>query len=189
MILEALAKHGHVSVRSGHGIGKSSCMAFASLWFMSCFPFVKIPATAPSSNQLFDIYWGELIRRWREMKEPYKSMFDATSEKFFHKDHKETWAIFPRTARPEKPEALQGFHGENLMFLLDEASGIHESIFQVAQGSLSSKDNKVLMCSNPIRLSGFFFDSHHADRGRWATFHFSSEDSELVVLITTLYPQ
>ena len=27
-----------------------------------------------------------------------------------------------RTSRPEQPEALQGFHSDNLLFLIDEAS-------------------------------------------------------------------
>ena len=34
-----------------------------------------------------------------------------------------------RTARKENPDALQGLHAENMMFILDEASGIDQKIF------------------------------------------------------------
>jgi hypothetical protein len=114
------------------------------------------------------------------MDETYRDQFEYTSEKFFHKNHRESWAIFPRTARAEKPEALQGFHGDNLLFLIDEAAGVDDRIFEVAMGALTAKENMVLMAGNPTRLSGFFFDSFHSDRHSWKTLHFSSLESPLV---------
>jgi hypothetical protein len=41
-----------------------------------------------------------------------------------------------RTASKDNPEALQGFHAEDVLFLMDEASGIPDIVFEVgAQGS------------------------------------------------------
>ena len=147
-ILETLRDRGHVSVRSGHGIGKSTAMSLAALWFICTRHHAKIPVTAPTSHQLFDILWSELIKWWRGMDETYRNQFEHTSEKFFHKNHRESWAIFPRTARAEKPEALQGFHGDNLLFLIDEAAGVDDRIFEVAMGALTAKENMVLMAGN-----------------------------------------
>ena len=179
-ILQTLQEHGHVAVRSGHGIGKSTAMSMAILWFMSTRPHAKIPVTAPTSHQLFDVLWSELIKWYRNMDERLRSQFDYTSEKFFHAQYRESWAVYPRTARPEKPEALQGFHGENLLFLIDEAAGVDDRIFEVAMGALTAKENMVLMAGNPTRLSGFFYDTFHRDRVRWKTLHYSSIDSPLV---------
>lgn len=81
-----------------------------------------------------------------------------------------------RTATKENPEALQGLRGTATFYLIDEASGIPDVIFEVAQGSLSSPGAKALLFSNPTRASGFFYDTHHKLRGRWKTFVVNSED-------------
>ena len=47
-ILRALAEHKHVACRSGHGIGKSTSMAIAILWFMSTRLDAKVPVTGPT---------------------------------------------------------------------------------------------------------------------------------------------
>jgi phage terminase large subunit len=179
-ILRGLQKHGHVSVRSGHGIGKSTALALAILWFMSTRKGAKIPVTAPTSHQLFDVLWSELITWHRKMDPAFRDQFEYTSDKFCHKEFRESWFCVARTARPERPEALQGFHGENLLFVIDEAAGVADGIFEVAMGSLTNKQNWCLMAGNPTRLSGFFFDSFHADRARWKKLHFSSLESPLV---------
>jgi hypothetical protein len=43
-----------------------------------------------------------------------------------------------RTASKDNPEALQGFHAEHLLFLIDEASGIDGIVFEVGMGALST---------------------------------------------------
>src|SRR5262245_32484989 len=66
-----------------------------------------------------------------------------------------------RTASKDNPEALQGFHAEHLLFLIDEASGIPDIVFEVGMGALSTPGAKVVMAGNPTRTSGFFYDTHH----------------------------
>ena len=53
-----------VTVRSGHGIGKSSCAAWAVMWYLETHDYAKVPCTAPTAHQLRDILWGELSK-WR----------------------------------------------------------------------------------------------------------------------------
>ena len=60
----------------------------------------------------------------------------------------------------ENPEALQGFHAEHLLFLIDEASGIPDVVFEVGLGALSTPGAKVVMAGNPTRTAGFFHDTH-----------------------------
>src|SRR3954471_20744026 len=76
-----------------------------------------------------------------------------------------------RTASKDNPEALQGFHAEHLLFLIDEASGIPDIVFEVGIGALSTPGAKVVMAGNPTRTSGFFYDTHHSLRDRWHTMH------------------
>ena len=52
-----------MSVRSGHGTGKSPTASWAMLWFVLLrFPN-KVVVTAPTSGQLFDALFAEL-KRW-----------------------------------------------------------------------------------------------------------------------------
>lgn len=53
-----------VSVRSGQGVGKTATEAIALLWFLSCFPFARVVATAPTRQQLNDVLWSE-IAKWQ----------------------------------------------------------------------------------------------------------------------------
>jgi hypothetical protein len=91
----------------------------------------------------------------------------------------ESFAV-PRTSRPERPEALQGFHAEHILFVIDEASGVADNVFEVAEGALSTEGAYCLMAANPTRQSGYFFDSHHKMRDSWAALHWDGELSPRV---------
>jgi phage terminase large subunit len=174
-----LAERRRLSVRSGHGVGKSAFMAWVILWFMSTHFPCKVPCTAPTSHQLSDILWAELAKWHRALKERMPALgneFEWTSEKFVLKSHPQESFAVARTSRPENPEALQGFHSTNIIFLIDEASGVPDEVYQVAEGALSSEGAFVVMAGNPTRTQGYFYDSHHKMRASWATLHVNGED-------------
>ena len=178
---EIIVQRRRLSVRSGHGVGKTAFEAWTVLWFLSCYYPAKIPCTAPTSHQLSDVLWAEVAKWWRILRERMPALgneFEWTTEEFrMRAAPKESFAV-ARTSRAEQPEALQGFHSENILFLLDEASGIPEPVFQVAEGALSSEGAFVVMCANPTRTSGYFYDSHHRMRNQWGTLHVNGETCE-----------
>ena len=180
-VLRALAKPGaKVTVSSGHGTGKSTLLAWAVLRFVSLFANCKVPCTAPTSHQLEDVLWAELAK-WHERMQPWwREQIVVDSKRVHLKGKRETQFAVARTARRENPEALQGFHAENLLFVADEASGIHDNIFEVAQGALSTEHARVIMTANPTQTSGYFFQSHHKMKARWTRFTLSCLDSPLV---------
>ena len=67
-ILRSVAQNQMTSVRSGHGVGKSTVEAWVVIWFMVTRPFPKIPCTAPTQHQLFDILWAEVSKWLRHNK-------------------------------------------------------------------------------------------------------------------------
>ena len=182
--LGALAEHDKVSIRSGHGVGKSTLDSWAILWFLSCFFPAKVPCAAPTLHQLKDILWSELTywhgRMPRQLKDQFGiSNSDQNMQVYLKSSPQASFAV-ARTGRADNPEALQGFHSENLMFVLDEASGIADPVFEVAQGALSTPGSKVIMTANPTRTSGYFYDSHNKMRNRWHCIRVSCEDSPRV---------
>jgi phage terminase large subunit len=179
----AVVRTRRVSIRSGHGTGKSTFMAWCILWFLTCYFPCKVPATAPTSHQLEDVLWSEIAKWHRVMRERFPALgeqFDWSTGAFRMKSAPNESFSVARTSRPERPEALQGFHSENILFLIDEASGVADNVFEVAEGALSTEGAFVVMAANPTRQSGYFFDSHHKMRGAWAALHWSGVDSPRV---------
>lgn len=179
----AVVERRRVTIRSGHGTGKSAFMAWCVLWFLCCYYPCKIPCTAPTGHQLSDILWSEIAlwhRKLRELVPELGAEFEWSSERFSLATHPQESFAVARTSRPERPEALQGFHSENVLFLIDEASGVPEVVFQVAEGALSTEGTFVVMAANPTREEGYFYDSHHRMRERWAALHWDGEESPLV---------
>ena len=173
--------------RSAHGVGKTTTLVALGLWFISTrFP-CKIPVTAPTAHQLDDIFWAELAKWYRKMPEPLRNQFELTSDLLYMKGRKEESFLVGRTARREQPEALQGFHSENLLFLIDEASGIPDVVFEVAEGALSTPGAKVIMAANPTRTSGYFFDSHTRLKEFWKTRRISAFDVQNTPLFSQSY--
>jgi len=180
-MLRAVAPRGSkVSIKSGHGCGKTSGLSWIILWFLCTHSNCRIPCTAPSSHQLNDLLWPEVMR-WKNQMHPFFSAgIENSADKIWIKDFKETQYAVARTARPEKPEALQGFHAPNLLFVIDEASGVAEQIFEVAEGALSTEGARVIMTSNPTRTDGYFYRSQTRERKYWDCLHFNCLDSHLV---------
>jgi len=179
----AIVARRRVTIRSGHGTGKSAFMAWCVMWFLICYFPCKVPCTAPTGHQLNDVLWAEIARWHRQLKQLFPDLadeFDKSSERYFLKSHPDESFAVARTSRPERPEALQGFHSENVLFVIDEASGVPEPVFQVAEGALSTDGSFVVMAANPTREDGYFYDSHHRMRDRWAALHWDGELSPLV---------
>jgi hypothetical protein len=178
--LMSLAKEDRVAIRSGHGVGKSALMAWTILWWMlTRFP-CKVACTAPTSHQLSDVLWGE-IAKWHNRLDPaWKDLLLVKTDRVELRDAPMESFSVARTARKEQPEAFQGFHSENMLFIIDEASGVEDIIFQVGQGAMSTKGAKTLMAGNPTRSQGYFFDAFNVMREQWHTIKVSCADSKMV---------
>lgn len=173
-ILRSLRDYPMTSVRSGHGIGKSAVEAWAVIWYLCTRPFPKIPCTAPTQHQLFDILWAE-ISKWLRNNPALKQDIIWTRERVYMKGYPEEWFAVARTAT--NPEALQGFHADHVLYIIDEASGVSDKVFEPVLGAMTGPDAKLLMMGNPTRLSGFFYDSHHKARAEYNAMHVDGRDS------------
>lgn len=177
VILRSIAQEPMTSVRSGHGIGKSAVESWAILWFMFTRPFPKIPCTAPTQHQLFDILWAE-VHKWIRNNPEIEKEIIWTKEKIYMNGYPEEWFAVARTATI--PDALQGFHAEHLLYIIDEASGVKDVVFEPVLGALTTENTKLLMCGNPTKITGFFYDSHHKNREQYGTIHVDGRNSSRV---------
>ena len=171
-----------ISIRSGHGVGKSAFVALLCVWALVVHSNVKIIVTAPSGPQLYDGLFAEVKLWLKQLPAGIQSLFDIKTDRIELKAAPESVFLSVRTSRAEAPEALQGVHADAGLVLLiaDEASGIPEPVFEAASGSMSGHNCCTVLLGNPTRGSGFFFDTHHRLRSMWRTMHVSCLTSSRV---------
>jgi len=169
-----------ISIRSGHGVGKSTTASWAMLWFLLTRYPVKVVVTAPTSAQLYDALFAELKRWVKELPQPIQELLDVKQERIELKASATEAFISARTSRAEQPEALQGVHSDNVMLVADEASGVPEAVFEAAAGSMSGHNALTILLGNPVRSSGFFFDTHNRLKDECWTKRVSCVDSKRV---------
>ena len=188
-ILESVRKNRMTAVKSGHGVGKTTTLAWVILWFMFTRPYPKIPCTAPTMHQLRDILWSE-ISKWHAKSSVLLHYFEWTVERVVLKTKEEKWFAVARTAT--KPDAMQGFHADSLLFVMDEASGINDVIFEPILGALTGEETKLVMVGNPTRTQGFFHDAFTRNREMFNCITLNAENSrrvsrEFIASIIALY--
>lgn len=180
-VLEAVAQgKTRLSIRSGHGVGKSATLSWMMVWYMTTrFP-VKIVVTAPTEGQLFDAVFAEVKGVIAKLPTAIQRLFDVKRQHIAHKKRPNEAFISARTSSRDRPEAMAGVHAEHVMLIADEASGVPEEVFQAASGSMSTEGAITLLTGNPTRTNGLFYETHHALRDTWWTRKVSCDESPLV---------
>ena len=181
-LLQSMGKEKRVTVRSGHGVGKDCTAAWIALWFLVTRPYAKVVVTAPTNRQLRDIFLAEISKWLRQSI--VADEFIVRKDSIQHKEApKEYWLrlISPsvRATKEEQAETLAGLHGDHLLIIIDEASGVPDPTFIPLEGAMTQPDNKVLLIGNMTKNFGYFYDSHfHAEINKhWKKFHFDSRES------------
>jgi hypothetical protein len=172
-----------ISVRSGHGVGKTMWLAGNILHFLlTRFP-CKVAVTAPSATQLFDALAAEVkiwLKRIEARHTILAGLLQATSDRVFMVAAPEACFCTYRTSRKEAPEALQGIHADNVLLIADEASGVDEAVFEAAAGSMSTHGAISILAGNPTRATGFFYRTHTLLRNIWNAIRVSCFESSRV---------
>ena len=173
-----------LSVRAGHGVGKSAVCAIAVVWFMTTRYPQKTVVTAPAAGQLFDVLYPE-IKKWVGVLPPaIRELFVVFTDRIVLKaelDRKiEESFVSAKTSSMDRPEAMAGVHSENVLLIFDEASGIPEAVYRAASGSMSGHNATTILIGNPTRNAGTFFDTHHSMKDNWHRLHWSGIGNRLV---------
>lgn len=169
-----------ITVASGHGIGKSATMSWLLLWFLMCHLDAQVSCTAPTSNQMHDVLWKEVALWIDRMPKEFSALYEWSADYVRIVERPKTWFARARTASKENSEALAGVHGEHVMLMADEASGVADEIYRSAAGALTGPNVFFLMFSNWTRLSGRFHESHTVDAKSYQEMRFDSSESPIV---------
>ena len=170
------------SVASGRGIGKSALVSWIVLWMLSTRIGASVIVSANSEAQLRSITWAEITKwlamlmnsHWFEISAtritPAKWLAEIV-ERDLRKGTR-YWAAEGRLWSEENPDAYAGLHNaDGVLLVFDEASGIPDAIWDVAQGFFTENTpHRFWMAfSNPRRNSGYFFETFNSKRDFWTT--------------------
>jgi len=178
-IAEAVRLHPSVAVRSGHKIGKTRCVAAIALWWCATRPRALVILTSSSYTQVDEQLWPEVRKLYAEAARRGYSLGGRICQTA------EGGIRWPDGRRmfgmsTDKPERMGGYSGDQLLFIIDEASGIDEGIFEAIEGNMAGGAHKVLV-GNPTQLGGTFHDAFHDQIELWHTIHVSSEHTPNVI--------
>lgn len=147
------------AVSSGHGIGKSTLVAWVVDWIMSTRPHCQGTITANTFTQLETKTWAS-IQRWTKLCIT-GHWFTVTSNRMYQTNHRDSWFCSPQSSREENSEAFAGQHAADStsFYIVDEASAVPDAILEVAEGGLTDGEPMIFLFGNPTRNNGTFYEA------------------------------
>lgn len=175
-ILRSVQHNKMTAVASGTARGKDFIAACAAMCFMYLTPILhgtqmventKIALTAPTGRQVQNIMIPEVTRLFRNAGGVLPGYLRSDGIKT---DYSE-WFITGFKADDTNTEAWSGFHAVNTMFVVTEASGISETVFNAIEGNLQG-NSRLLIVFNPNTPTGYAARAMQSER--FAKFRLSS---------------
>lgn len=168
------------AVSSGHGIGKSTIVAWLVNWIMVTRPAAQGTVTANTFAQLETKTWAA-IQKWTKLC-IFGHWFECNSGKLYAKDRSHDWFCSPQSSKEENSEAFAGQHAETStsFYFFDEDSAIPDKIHEVAEGGLTDGEPMIFLFGNPTRNTGHFHMAcFGSGRDRWNPISIDSRTSRL----------
>lgn len=148
------------TIRSCHGTGKTTAIAL----LMHAFQFTrraKIIVTAPKEKTVTTRVWPAFRGISAGAVKGYTDLIRAQNTSITWANNPD-WCALVETATAA--ENLAGHHPSvdipELMFLVEEASGVSDNMFPAIEGALSTEGAILVMISNPTKTEGEFYRSH-----------------------------
>lgn len=208
-ILESVRDHMRTAVRSGHKVGKSRSAAMVGWWWFCGWPDARAVMSSTTARQVDQILWREvrMVRaRGGRCVECRLEMEAAIKAGMPQVEAQHRWprpcahsalieeepGELARTGvksddfreivgfTAKEAEAVAGISGENLLYILDEASGIPQLIFDAIEGNRAG-GARLIMFSNPTKNDGEFYEAFHGKSKFYNGITVSSEETPNVL--------
>lgn len=171
------------AVKSGHGIGKSAGVAFITWWLANTHPYCVGTITANTLVQLKTKTWPELTKWYEKMitKDWFEIQNSSQNRTIFRKGHKDTWHIDAQSSAKENAEAFAGQHNASStsFYIFDEASGLPDEVWEVAEGGMTDGEPYMFAFGNPTRNYGHFREIWRRYRNQWHRQSIDSRDVQI----------
>lgn len=177
-VIKTIWENERTAISACHDVGKTFLVSRIAMTFLNVFPNSKVITTAPTFNQVERIMWSEIRAAHLKAKFPLGGKLNLTDWSF-----SPDWFALGFTPRNElageggqgTQSSFQGFHAPYLLVIFDEATGIPASIWNMAEGLLTSANVKFVAIGNPTSQNSEFFKCFKDPA--WAKVYLSCFDS------------
>lgn len=196
---KAFYKTKGVSTMAGKGCGKTTIASLAALFYLICYEKSKVLLVGPKYDQIKKGLFPEIGKWIARSIEVYgessllKQLLDVGGEEILYKDGVDKsvratkhWSIKILTFNPggnpdEQKAKIAGIHTDNMLFIMDEAPGIPNLVFDAIDETLTQPNNLIFNIFNPNKNTGWAIDAHgETMQGYWITHQINCENSGLV---------
>lgn len=162
-VMQAVGRGEDVTWRSAHGVGKTTTLAILVFWYLLLRAPCKIPTTAPTWRQVGNL-WDEIHTWYARYR--WRSYFSITAKRlgFISREHQ--W--FAEGIASNRPENIEGKHARDLLYMVDEAKGVTDPIFDAIDGACTDGGQRIYV-STPGARQGKFYESHVGKLSRFFT--------------------
>lgn len=155
-VINSVWNYKYTGVKAAHGVGKTFLGACITLAFLYTNPNSIVITTAPTMRQVRDLLWNEISNLYQKAKFNLGGKLLQVRLELGPK-----WYAEGIATDPGKEEAsavkIQGYHAEKILIIIDEAVGVHPTIWEAIDGITSSEGAKVLAIGNPSTTNCQFY--------------------------------
>lgn len=140
--------------------------------------------TSATFNQIKNILWYELRKIYNNASvKPLGGILSVDPQSGLNfSDGRQIFGFSTK-----EPERAAGVSSPNLLYIVDEASGVPEDIFEAIEGNRAG-GAKLAMFSNPTRTTGTFYQAFHGKSNFWHRLHISASESPNVAAGRKIIP-
>jgi phage terminase large subunit len=183
-VIRSVRENPRTSVGACHGISKTMTGAAIAVTFLNLYWPSIVITTAPTGRQVKELLWKEIRAIYQ--RNAVSSM--QTQEVFRLEGDCQTLDIRVDPDRymigfsTDYATNIEGFHSPNILWVLDEAKGLPQWVYDSVEGSMTGGFTRVLEISTtdgadqqcPLRRH------HAAERSKWNCIELSAYDSPFV---------
>jgi len=160
-ILRSAFSYRETLVQSGNSTGKTWIAARLILAFLFAFSKLygyhgqtKVIIVGPKFEQLRKQIWAELGSAIYNSQYPLGGVLQAHDYVLAPGWYAGIFAV-----DKENPEKVQGYHAENFLAIIEEATGVPASVEEAIKSCATSENSHIVCLCNPIRLSGWMYEA------------------------------
>jgi hypothetical protein len=186
LIYRSVFNNQRTSVRAAHGLTKTYTAATIAITFLNRFKNSIVVTTAPTHRQVEKLLWKEIRGLYKQYgARAGGNLIGAPLQ--LAVNYQPEWYMFGFST--DYAVNLEGLHASRLLWILDEAKGLPQWLYDSMEGSMTGGLSRVLEISTtdgadqqcPLR------HHHERQRGGWNCIKLSAFDSPFVDAST--YPQ
>jgi hypothetical protein len=176
LIIDSVQRNKRTSVRACHGISKTITASALGVTFLNLYKPSIIITTAPTNTQVKNLLWKEIGSIYRKNLDRDLAGQCNMQEIRINPD----WYMLGFST--DKPYRMEGFHDANILWILDEAKGLENWLFDVVEGSMTGGQARILELSTTDGADQqCAFRKHHSEeRTDWNCIQLSAYDSPFV---------